>query len=396
MKENIRAYFEIFLSIIFKFIPLNKKFAYFTSYSGQYNDNPKYISEMLHNIDSEIICIWEISEKSNEKELPFYILKVMPHTFRALFYKSRSKIVVDNYKGYIEVYLKNSNMNVKKFIFKLTKNKKKINISTWHGTPLKKITLDDPNFGEYNDYFSTSDGIVVGCDYTLKILQRMTMGKVPIMKLGTPRNDIFFKKDNELKLKLKSKLQLPNDKKIVLFAPTFRNDLYKSGILQMEQINFSKFFKVLKKKFGGDWVFVYRFHDSILKNIDWETIQERSNGKLYNGNLCDDMAEYLYVSDILITDYSSSIFDYFLTKRPCFLYCPDIDYYESEERGFYMNIRNLPSSFATNYEELEKNIIAFSQEKFDIDTIKFLRSIGNFENGQAAKKIASMIYENMN
>lgn len=103
---------------------------------------------------------------------------------------------------------------------------------------------------------------------------------------------------------IKEKVGLPRDKKIIMFAPIFRNDgkdtegknVYRSELSQLEEINFNVLFEVLNYKFGNEWCMVYHFHYHVETMVNWKRLNEK-----YNGNSPYDMAEYLSVSDILIT-----------------------------------------------------------------------------------------------
>lgn len=394
MLLKIKFYYKIILNILFKALYVNRRYIYFHSYHGQYNDNPKYISETLQKIDPNVVCIWEINQKSNEKDLPASIKRVSPETLKSFFYKNLSKVVIDNYAGYYSGYLM-KNEKIKRLILSALKNKKQLNIATWHGTPLKKIAIDDPSFGHYDQFVTTADKLLAGNEYTRDILQRITYSKVPILTIGTPRNDILLKSDVLLKKQLKNRLKLPCGKKIALFAPTFRNDIYKSGVMQMEQFDFPILLQTLSRKFGGEWVFVYRFHDSVLRRVNLDSLTIDVKTMIYNGNLGDDMAEYLYVCDLMITDYSSSMFDYALTYKPCFLYCPDLNFYETKERGFYRDIRELPYPLATTFVDLINNVTSFSEDEYVKQIKRLLQEVGNWEDGNASDRVAKIVYQFM-
>lgn len=208
---------------------------------------------------------------------------------------------------------------------------------------------------------------------------------------GTPRNDIFFNKSIDIK-SVKEKLKLPLDKKIIIYAPTFRdNDINNSGISQMQQINFEQLFKSLSNRFGGDWVFVFRVHSVVSQEINTEELTRKHGCKFINGNIGDDMMEYLVCSDVLLTDYSSSMFDFALTKRPCFLYCQDLDNYKNNVRGFYFSIDKLPFPISSNSENLCDSIVNFDSEIYECKVNSFLKEIGNIEDGHASERVVQDI-----
>ncbi len=180
---------------------------------------------------------------------------------------------------------------------------------------------------------------------------------------------------------------MPLDKKIILYAPTYRNNPECSGVDQMKSFDFSKLFSVLNKRFGGDWIFVFRLHNMVLLKIDIDSLLNEYSDLIINGNQFDDMAEYLLVSDVLLADYSGCVFDVALTQKPCFLYALDREHYEQEERGLYFPIEKFPYSFADSFERLIIDISNYDENEIDLKRQEFLNYIGNIEDGKASERI---------
>ena len=107
----------------------------------------------------------------------------------------------------------------------------------------------------------------------------------------------------------------------------------------------------------------------------------------------DDIQELLSISDFLISDYSSLIFDYAMTKRPCFLYTPDVDDYISNDRNLYFDIKELPFISVKNNEELISHIASFDHENYQHKLDEFLKDIGSYEDGHACEKVLELIDE---
>ena len=375
------------LNLYKRFLPIIDNTVFFTSFGGQYSDNPKYISEKLHEIAPDINIVWACSNFDN-KTFPDYVNKVLQDSYEYYSFLNRAKVVVDNYVG-IRCF---GFRNKKSFLLeKLIKRKNQLCISTWHGTPLKKIgasTLDN-NPGAY---VTSCDICVAGCGYTAKNLGNAYLIKDKTQITGTPRNDILFKKDID-KLALKSKLKLPVDKKIVLFAPTFRESIHKSGVMQFEMFDIKKILTSLGDKFGGEFVFVFRVHHTVMEKIYNDEVIRNYEGLVFNGNIGDDMAEYISVTDVLITDYSGSLFDFALTGRPCFLFAPDREHYENVERGFYMEYDSLPFPISEDNEKFIADINGFSKEEYVAKVKTFLNRIGNKEDGKASERVSKYIVE---
>jgi CDP-glycerol glycerophosphotransferase len=126
----------------------------------------------------------------------------------------------------------------------------------------------------------------------------------------------------------------------------------------------------------------------VLKKIDVKSIVETyGTSVIINGNLHDDMAEYLLCADALITDYSGAMFDYALTGRPCFLYVPDRENYEKRERGFYLDFDGLPFPKSNSFAEFLNHIQLFDQDAYRNNLQSFLKQIGNIEDGYASTRI---------
>ena len=180
--------------------------------------------------------------------------------------------------------------------------------------------------------------MIHGNSFTYGIMNHLMWGKIPMSLLGCPRNDILFNIDSTLVNTLRYRLNLPYDKKIILYAPSFRSDglksnLQRSGLNQLQEIDITKICSLLNKKFGEEWCFVCRFHYHVEKEVNWVGLKKKYGEHIKNGNIGDDMSEYLACTDILLTDVSSCMFDFALTRKPCFIYFPDLEYYSSRERA---------------------------------------------------------------
>ena len=374
-------------------LPVDSNKVFFSSFRGQYNDNPKYISIRLHEEHPEIEQYWAISEKSTANDLPDYIKIVHYNTLPYCWYKNRCKVIVENGAGSHIFYLPYR----KKSIKLLLKNKKQYDISTWHGNPIKHIGAQIPENYNWNNntFHTTSDVIFCGCEYVKEIFEKAFLSKMPIRLIGTPRTDILFDLDESKKVAIKEKLKLPATKKIVLYAPTYRNNPEDSGIIQMQMMDFERLFDALNDRFGGDWCLVFRVHNMVLLKIDTKTIAEKYGDKVINGNEFDDMMEYMAASDALITDYSGCIFDVAHTMMPCFLFAHDRQKYQEVERGTYITLDELPYEFSDSFEDLENNIRNFNELESRKRVLGFQSKIGNIEDGKASQRACELIFSKL-
>lgn len=358
-----------------------RKVVLFKSFDGQYNDNPKYISEKLHELQPRIRIEWIITQKSKEI-IPSYVKRVPLGGVRYWFSILTCKVIVDNYSGII------SQKSNKLLPILFRGQGLLLNISTWHGVPLKRIGIDIPNINETH-YISTSTVLISGNTYAKEVFKR-AFNPIPQRIMGYPRNDILVKGDCNRNV-LRNKLNIPVEKKVVIYAPTFRDSVFWSGIYQISDIDIDRLLDAFSYRFGGDWVFVFRVHHSVLKEIDSNSIIKKYGDRVIDGNSCDDMAEYLAISDALITDYSGSLFDYALTNNPCFLYVPDKEYYLNKERGAYLSLEDLPYTYAVDSENLYSIILNYNEDISLKKRKQFLERIGNADDGCSSERIANWI-----
>lgn len=384
MKNIIFKTFELLLF----FLPIKKGRILFYSFRGLYNDNPLYISnELVSRKINNIEIIWIISDRSKVLEFPKHVIVAKNLSFKHLIYSRTANVIVDNYDGYRSKIKKTGLFDL---MYLLYKKKKQLNISTWHGTPMKKIGVKINNL-EDNFTFSTSDLILSGCNYTKKIFQKSFPYSVPIYNIGTPRNDILIKKNEFLEGEIKKKLNIKQNSKIILFAPTYREDINFSGKKQLEDINLDDLLYNARLISDGEWYFIYRIHQQSMDELThFSSKFEKNNCRAIDGNQVEDMAELLLIADVLISDYSGAIFDFSLLKRPIFLLAPDYDDY-STSRGFNEELPNIPFSISKNQKELINNFASFDQDKYKLDVEKFLKDLGNVENGDASHKVVNII-----
>lgn len=247
-------------------------------------------------------------------------------------------------------------------------------VQTWHGTPLKKIGCD---VGDYDSLSKDKkrawkeykkEGTIIDYMpspspfYTEKIKSAFWLqNQAQVLELGYPRNDFLFTVDADFCGKLKEKLSIPVDKKVALYAPTWRDNQHVPG--QGYVYHCGVDFEMLQKELGEEWVVLFRAHYLISNSFDFEKYQ----GFVVNVSEYDDVNHLYAVSDILITDYSSVFFDYANLNRPIFFYMYDYEEYKSEMRDFYFGIEELPGSVVKTQEALVKEIKKLEQQQFQPD-----------------------------
>ncbi len=354
----------------------NKKIVFINYFGKSYGCNPKYITEEFLRQNSDYELVWLVIDPKNEKNNFPKSVKLVPYySLEAMEELATAGVWVDNMR--------------KVFFWKhgLKKKKGQIYIQTWHGSlGIKNIEGDIKNESRSWRKWAKVDSANI--DYILsnsrfddELFKRCFWYSGPIVRTGHPRNDIFFSPNMEqIKTKVYSALNIPQNSKIILYAPTFRDD----GDISCLNVDFSNVQKALSEKFGGEYSVVLRLHPNAAQYAE-EICQNAVNGTEY-----PDIQELLAVSEILISDYSSCMFDFMLTKRPVFIYATDIHKYKLE-RGFAYPLETTPFPIASDNTELIENIKNFDNNKYLEDANKFLNFWDCTESGNSSKQTLELI-----
>lgn len=276
--------------------------------------------------------------------------------------------------------------------------KRQILINTHHGGgAYKKVGID-----VYGDsYFFRKDMLITSKQTTKFIssskkftecMSKATLiDKNKFWEIGMPRNDQLINKENEFS-SVREKLNLKENEHLVLFAPTYRkiNDNYfKDSIAIDYGLDYKRVCDALQKRFGGKWKFAYRYHPSIV-NKDKNLM---NNDEVIDLTNYEDMQELLIASDVLINDFSSSLWDYILTGKPCFMFALDLDHYVNTT-DVYTPVETWPVPKARNNDELIDSILNFDNENYLSEIKRHYKELGGCETGNASQLIGDYIYEN--
>ena len=269
------------------------------------------------------------------------------------------------------------------------KGKHTFYFNTWHGTPIKKIGSDiskeNKSFkgkGQWKvDYF-TCQG-----EYEQMIYCKAFYGLDTTIAqvIGLPRNDIYANYTNEYMLSLRKKMNIPADKRVILYAPTFRE--YDKSSSNEIRVSIPVQIKRWREELGDNYVLLFRAHYEVAKGLNIE-----------DDDFVREMSEYpqledlMIISDLLISDYSSIFFDYSIMPKPMLAFCYDYEKYSSE-RGLYFDIREwLPS--ADNEEALLNLIKSKKNEEYVVLTQNF-RKKHVTSYGTAVKQSLDAIYKEL-
>ncbi|MGL5549113.1 MAG: CDP-glycerol glycerophosphotransferase family protein [Culicoidibacterales bacterium] len=370
IKIVIRLY-----SSMFNMLPIKKNKIFMYSYYGsQYGCNPKYISEFMNEYEPKTFdIVWAFNDpKKYEYIQGIRCVRIM--SWRYFYELATAKVIITNYR------------TTKDF----SKRKGQYYIQTWHSSlRLKQIEQDAEeslplNYIEMAKADSQKiDLLLSGCQFSSEIFKRAFWYSGEIFEYGTPRNDLLFHLPKELKQQMFKNFEIDSNKKIVLYAPTFR----KENSLSVYDLDYQALCKKLQEVFGGEWQVLIKLHPHLIN----EAKKLSNNQYVLNVTEYDDIQQLLAMSDVLISDYSSLMFDFSVTKRPCFLYVPDLEVYTNTDRKLYFEIEKLPFIKAQTTKELLNRIEMFNQNDYEAEITKFEKTIGNFETGQASRLLVEHI-----
>lgn len=367
------------LKSVLSLTPLKANKYFCISMNGNnYGDSVKVLSDYIQLKEPGCEVVWGFSRNMIEK-VDCKSIKVQIFTLKYYYHILTSKYIVSNF--------------AMDFFF-IKKRKKQVYLETWHGTALKKIGYDMYKTEKQDLLYrwfkvdriknmsEMTDILLSGSEYMSKIFREKFLYDKKIYEVGTPRNDIFFKEDGEIATIIKKSYGIDPNNKILLYAPTFRQD----GGLEYYNINLGIIKSFLETKFGGEYDVLLRLHPSQLDKE--KEFSELFDIPTLNVTSYPDMQELLYITDVLVTDYSSSMFDFMNLKRPIIMYVPDRDTYS---RGFYFDIDSLPAVIINNNDEIEEKLSGYNWGGFDSDIEAFLKKIGNKEYGYATEKAYELL-----
>ncbi|WP_233569662.1 CDP-glycerol glycerophosphotransferase family protein [Planomicrobium sp. Y74] len=387
LKNNKRVLqlFKILFILIGR-LPKTQNMVIFESFHAkQYSDSPRAIYEYMKEHHQNYRLLWSIDKSAENMFREFGVPYLRRFTIPWFFHFPRAKYWVNNVR--LPAWM--------------PKPKDTIYIQTWHGTPLKKLGVDieeihmpGTNTSAYKRNFVLEaqkwDYLVSPNPYSTEIFRRAFRYPGKIIESGYPRNDVLSNHSETLASNLKKKLGIAEDKKVMLYAPTWRdNEFYEKGKYKFEfQFNLDNW----KKEFGDEWVLLSRMHYLVAENFDFSA----HAGTVYDASSYPDIRDLYLISDLLITDYSSVFFDFAVLNRPIIFFMYDFELYRDQLRGFYINIEEeAPGPIVETEKELFLAINSLKDSNVQSDP-KFSGFKGKFsslEDGQATERVVKAFLE---
>lgn len=390
MKTIIKKVIKIPVLLLYRFFILtnrvNSNIILFESNLGRnYSGNPRFIYEELvaRGLDQVYHCYFILEDTSIA--VPGNAIKVKRISLLYFYLFAKAGTWVSDTR--MPTYLK--------------KRKATTYIQTWHGTPLKKLGLDleqitmegEKGLEDYKEKFAqnskTWDYLLSQNAYATNIFRRAFAFQKEVLEIGYPRNDILFQKNNPASiLDLKRKLGLPTDKKILLYAPTWRDNEHYGHLSYKFSSRID--YDYLQEKLASRYVIIVKAHYLVGEQLDFSKYE----GFLYQFSAASDIAELYLVSDLLITDYSSVMFDYSLLRRPMLFYTYDLEEYKDSLRGFYFDfLEEAPGPIVITNQQLVQEIEEYDFRKYQEKYDAFQRKYNHADHGDAAKQVVDLILQ---
>jgi CDP-glycerol glycerophosphotransferase (TagB/SpsB family) len=381
--NTIKRLYKLAFILVGK-LPAKKNAVVFESFLGkQYSCNPRAIYEYMKRNHPEYEMYWSIDPRYSHifkdkglNTLPRFSIPWLFKMARAKYWVSNSRLPLWIPKPARTVYLQ-----------------------TWHGTPLKRLAADmdevhmpGTDTEKYKRNFlnesSRWDYLISPNRYSSEIFARAFGFTKNMVESGYPRNDYLHNHDDAGTIsEIKSRLNLPKDKQVILYAPTWRdNEFYSVG---KYKFNLKLDLDKMQKELGNDYVVLLRMHYLIAENLDLNDY----SGFAYDVSHHTDISELYVISDLLITDYSSVFFDYANLKRPMIFYVYDIDNYRDTLRGFYFDFEEqAPGPLVKTTEEVIDQI-RNKESLIRSDYEAFYEKFCYLERGQSSKRVVEEVFQ---
>lgn len=355
---------------------INMKKVVFSSFDGRsYNDNPRYISERLHELCPDCEIVWLVRPSFADKvQLPPYVKMQYPISRAGLVEQATAGFWVDNVRHMATIRLD---------------DKRQYYIQTWHGDRgFKRVVADNEKLAVKLLYIEDRCAMMIaGSRFGANTYRTAFHYKGEILMDGCPRNDLLIRNDPKEAAEIRRRLGVPDGVKLLMYAPTYRTTSLHSA--QKAVLDIPRTLDYLERTKGECWYCLYRAH---YMNT---TLSVQSDPRLIDACRYPEMSELLLVTDMLITDYSSCGGDFALLRRPVFLYQADAEEYLSESRSFYFDIDESPFLVARSPEELEKLIDETDAEAARENCEALDRFFGTTETGHATDAVCKYIMDRM-
>jgi CDP-glycerol glycerophosphotransferase len=335
----------------------------FESWHGGYSDNPLAISEALSARDPGYVHLWATDDAGRP-----------PHSRGYLDALGRASYVVTNV-GMPRYYRKKPGTTY---------------VQTWHGTPLKRIAFDieRPAFAGSSRYLADLSLDVAKWDvlispnrFSTEVFRQAFRYEGKIIETGYPRNDILSSPDaGGIGRAVRRRLGVPDGVRTVLYAPTWRDTESFALALDLRQLT------------EGDRFVLLRAH---ARDQAAAMASAKTQTRVRNVSDHPDIRELYLAADVLITDYSSAMFDFAVTGKPMLFYTYDLAEYRDEVRGFYFDFeREAPGPLLATTGDVRDTLDGLEEvtRRYSDAYARFVERFCYLEDGKAAERVIAAVF----
>lgn len=358
----VQDFFLVFFSMLFRIVPVKKNKIVFSSFNGtQYNGQPKKICDELAKKNSNFDIVWILPERL-AVECEFRT--VDSKSIKSVFELMTARVWIDNCR--------------KKFWIK--KRKKQLYIQTWHGPVCLKGVEKDvkdtlPPFYVRSAIQDSknADFIVAETRWREENIKQAFWYSGKLIRAEFKDKNLIS--ENEIRNRICNLYNFDLNDKIILYAPTFREDESTKCYLK----DFESIRNILNRKTGDNWKVIVRLHPNIANKshfIDYSDV-------VVNGTNYSSIEELICISDFIVSDYSGCIFEGFKARKKVILYCQDLNEYVKRDRKLYFDLKDLPAPMAEDIDDLCEKLRKFDYNEYERNRCCFVEKLGYFEEDAA-------------
>lgn len=353
----------------------------YASFSGrQFSDSPRAVYEELLRQKADLEHVWVVEDR--RAEIPEGVKAVRRWSREWYEALGRSRYIVTN--THLPHWVR--------------RREGQVIVQTWHGTPLKRIghDIDSVQFADRKYLSKVAEEtpnwsfLVSPNRFSTPIMKRAFQYDGEILESGYPRNDVLLSdKTEQLAREVRERIGLPEGKKVVLYAPTWRDDqFYRAGNYKFDlRIDLRK----AAERLGDDHVLLVRKHSNIV-----DAVPGAGDGFVFDVSSYPDIAELFLITDVLVTDYSSLMFDFANTGRPMLFFTYDLEYYRDQLRGFYFDFeKRAPGPLLQTSDELIDALVGIEQTSASYTEAyrEFRDVFCDLDDGHAARRVIARMLE---
>lgn len=350
---------------------------------GRYSGHGKAITESLLSSSEKLDIVWIVTEEHLKARVPEGVRLVCLSNRRGVICEMETAKCWIYEHPVAGDYIKRANQ-----YYIQIKHWSSITLKTF-GKMLHEFRNENEAVDQWRHNGEIMDFVFAGSDFDEETCRRGFCFDKEVVRVGSPRSDILFR-SQEVKNKIYNWFHMDFSTQIAMYAPTFRleeDGKASKDVLNITQIDFFRLKEALERKFGGDWVIFLRFHP--LNH--WADGDVALPPFVRNVTDYEDGEELVAASEVMITDYSSIMFEPAFVKKPVFLYAPDRKYYINQERELLLDYDSLPFDVSENNEKLSDDILSFDSDKYGKKVDSFMNKYGVCEDGNASERAAEFI-----